>query len=272
MASAGSIPTRRAQRPTLALRRRLEKQLSAYAIVGFGLTAMPLPLSAQIIYTPSNIPLAHNGITSLDLDRDGIADFSFGNAVWAYSSRSYDALWIEGKQAGNGVGGVLLKNQSYITAMVLPPGAEVGPSASFVDSAPMVRIFGFQYGHYASGGWIPVEAGYLGLKFMISGEVHYGWALVKFPYPYGFNSGSVYGYAYESVPNQPIITGRVQDGNQSDAPANSTTASEFNRPSLGLLAAGARGVPFWRSKSGRNDLSQQPSRQSAGQMENGDAK
>ncbi|SRR5579862_4810477 len=244
-------PTRRS-RCTTPLNRKLERKLLGYVAAGVGLATAAAPAEAQIIYTPSNIPMAHSlygtaGVTQLDLNNDGVADFSFANFIYAASSRSFDDLSVSGKQAGNSVVGVLLKGQSNITAAVLPRGVEVGPSNSFIRGANMVGIFGSHYGHFASGGWIPVEAGYLGLKFVISGEVHYGWALVKFPYPYGFNSGSIYGYAYESTPNQSIVTGRVKDDDQPHARTNAAVQNELEKPSLGMLATGARGLPYWRA-------------------------
>ncbi len=244
-------PTKRS-RCTTPLNRKLERKLLGYVAAGVGLATAAAPAEAQIIYTPSNIPMAHSlygaaGVTQLDLNNDGVADFSFANFIYAASSRSFDDLSVSGKQAGNSVVGVLLKGQSNITAAVLPRGVEVGPSNSFIRGANMVGIFGSHYGHFASGGWLPVESGYLGLKFVISGEVHYGWALVKFPYPYGFNSGSIYGYAYESTPNQPIVTGRVKDDDQPLSRTNAAVQSEFTKPSLGMLATGALGLPYWRA-------------------------
>jgi len=245
----------KSSRSTTPLNQKLEKKLLGYIAAGAGL-AVAVPTQAQIVYTPSNIPLAHSlygiaGVTQLDLNNDGIADFTFASFIYAESSRSFDFLAIDGRQAGNSVVGVLLKGQSYITAAVLPRGVEVGPNNSFANGADMARIFGSHYGHFASGGWIPIEAGYLGLKFVISGAIHYGWVLVKFPYPYGFNSGSIYGYAYESTPNEPIITGKTTGDEQ----ANATVPDVLKKPSLGVLATGARGLPYWRGTNNSNEPS-----------------
>jgi hypothetical protein len=54
---------------------------------------------------------------------------------------------------------------------------------------------------------------YLGLKFVIDGEVHYGWArfsvTVEHHRQYDDVSGTLAGYAYETVPDKPIIAGQI---------------------------------------------------------------
>jgi hypothetical protein len=54
---------------------------------------------------------------------------------------------------------------------------------------------------------------YLGLKFVINGEVHYGWARlsVTLGHQRQFDdvSGTLTGYAYETVPEKPIIAGQI---------------------------------------------------------------
>ncbi len=55
-------------------------------------------------------------------------------------------------------------------------------------------------------------SGYLGLKFSIHGQFHYGWArlnvFTNWNAP-GFTA-ALLGYAYETIPNKPIITGKTK--------------------------------------------------------------
>lgn len=247
-------------RPTAPLNQKLEKKLFAYVAAGAGLATVTVPARGQIVYTPCNIRMAHSlygnyGITPLDLNNDGVADFSFQNFAYGTIGRSSEFLAIGARVNGNGIAGVQVEGQRNITAAVLPRGAEVGSSDNFVQGANMALVFGDTQGGYNSGGWLPIESGYLGLKFLINGEVHYGWALVKYPYPYGFLTASIYGYAYESTPNQPIITGKTNGDYQSGTQASITTPTDFKNPSLGLLATGARGLSFWRDVQGSTDTS-----------------
>jgi len=54
----------------------------------------------------------------------------------------------------------------------------------------------------------------LGLRFVVEGEVHYGWARLSVSLghhrQYEDVSGILTGYAYETVPNQPIVTGKTE--------------------------------------------------------------
>jgi hypothetical protein len=95
---------------------------------------------------------------------------------------------------------------------------------------------------------------FLGLRFVVSGKTYYGWAgfsIVKL----GFNGNREYlharlvGVAYEDVPNQPIRAGQLQDGT-----AMIEAAPDPQPATLGLLALGAPGLPFW----GRSAKAQQP--------------
>ena len=52
---------------------------------------------------------------------------------------------------------------------------------------------------------------YLGLKFLIKGKVHYGWASMNF-HIYNYHPDVVLtGYAYETTPNKAITTGKTKD-------------------------------------------------------------
>ena len=65
-----------------------------------------------------------------------------------------------------------------------------------------------------------------------NGEVHFGWARIYSET--GLQSAHLDGFAYESVPNRPIITG--------DMPGSETTpSSDLQRGTLGHLAIGAAG-------------------------------
>jgi len=112
----------------------------------------------------------------------------------------------------------------------------------------------FRYGSISgsSGAWADVTNRYLGLKFTIAGETHFGWARLSV----GNNlwqSGTVVltGYAYETIANKNIIEGHVA-GLSDSVPAATGRQSSARQPaSLGALAQGAGGLALWR----REDIS-----------------
>jgi hypothetical protein len=61
--------------------------------------------------------------------------------------------------------------------------------------------------------------------------------------------GTLTGYAYETIPNKPIIAGKTEGPDESSVDeANPATLNEptLQPSSLGLLAMGATGLPAWR--------------------------
>ena len=241
-------------RSTVRLGRHLEKHLAAYAAAATGavlLSAAP-SASAQIVYTPSNTPFALNHqnqgpvFTTLDLNNDGVPDFTFAMSSTAhfssigYTTRFKLYMKVVPDQPGNEV----VQGSVAPTASAVPAGVTIGPKEKFVAEGYMVHQVYSRSGHInqSSGTWQPVEFAYVGLKFLINGQVHYGWARVKFPYPYGYKYPSIYGYAYESTPNTPIVAGQTSG----TAPAPATVEVT---PSLGMLAAGAPAVNLWRGSS-----------------------
>jgi hypothetical protein len=89
------------------------------------------------------------------------------------------------------------------------------------------------YGLFVTGPWADVQNRYLGLKFKIKGESHYGWARLNVQLNGGPITGTLTGYAYETIPNKPIIAGKTHGKDEA---------------TLGHLATGASAIPAWRVK------------------------
>jgi hypothetical protein len=277
--------TKQPRHPLTTLTRKLEKNLLAYAVAGAGLVSIALPAEAQVIYTASNMPLAQPplyqgcAMTQVDINNDGVPDFQFTNCSIVRSasdsphlpmigrgssgSSSFD-LRVAPMQPSDAIIGTRLQGQYRVTAIALTLGAPVGPSAAFDSKGlDMARRAGGEQTHLTSGSWVNVQAAFLGLKFVISGETHYGWALVKFAYPgndqigglpttgHGFLTGSIYGYAYENTPDKPIVAGQTSGTSSENSylskvhPATNTKAAGGNA-GLGLLATGSIGLKSWR--------------------------
>jgi hypothetical protein len=144
-------------------------------------------------------------------------------------------------QAGNAV----VQGQQETTAAAVAAGKRIGPQQEFVSGDAYMSFNSFKsYGEkfaQQSGTWRNVEFAYVGLKIVINGQVHYGWARIKFPYVGAITYPTIYGYAYESTPNQPIDAGQTS--------GTSEEAAKTPAASLGMLAAGASGVNVWRGQN-----------------------
>jgi hypothetical protein len=236
------------------LPRNLEKHLLAYtAAAGAGLLSVAMPAEAEIVYTQSNTPITVNhGSINLDLNNDGIVDFTLHN-FFTNNSRggTYSVfLGIVPAQAANQIFSFV--SNGKVTAAALPDGVQVGPKGRFQSNSKGLNLFGYnnRAGGSYGGDWGKVEYAYIGLKFMIGSEVHFGWARVKYDAPGDHNLPSIYGYAYETVANQPIVTGKTLGGATDKRPLRSDAAKNPRTApvSLGLLAAGAPGIDVWRKK------------------------
>jgi hypothetical protein len=229
-----------------SLQRDLEKKLIAYATASVSLLAITLPAEAEIVYTPANIPITEqNGVlTQLDLNNDGTPDFAFSNFSYRSSRFGTFFLKVSPDQAPNEIWGIDTKGQKKVTAAALPEGASVGSNGNFKSDPGglfmALTIDGFS-GTTVSGSWTNVETAFLGLKFVINSEVHYGWARVKFVSPGKFKTASISGYAYETTPNTPIVTGQTS-GTAGDR-------TDRAHSDLGMLAAGASGLLALRGKT-----------------------
>jgi len=92
---------------------------------------------------------------------------------------------------------------------------------------------------HEDGPWANAAGRYLGLSFGSGAARHYGWARlsVHVDKQNAEIRAVLTGYAYETVPNKPIITGKTKGPD----------VITVQPASLGHLAAGASAFPAWRS-------------------------
>ena len=243
-------------RPLSNLSESITHRLNAYALAagaaGIGMLASAQPAGAKIVYTPANIPIVqNNGFVELDLNHDGIKDFQFYNSYYVERGKrppegfTAFALTVEPAQASNRVRSV--ESNRVACAAHLLKGKKVGPHSPFQpgrSSLPMDEGAGDYTSFHAFGPWLKAKQGFLGLKFVIKGKVHFGWAHIKFA---GETSPTITGYAYETIPNKPIVTGQTKEADEGvgDEPVSSS-APPIQTPTLGMLAMGAPGLSVWR--------------------------
>jgi hypothetical protein len=215
----------------------LEKSLAAYmaaaAAAGVSLLALAPFAEAKIVYTQAHELISRS--TPLDLNHDGTVDFSFlqrssgswtaGGVRLAVSAKSpANRIWGRGSVSGYQGKGVF--------ADALRPGFRVGSNKSHLQRSNglMAVFFAGNYISDTLGQWLYTKNRYLGLKFTIGGQVHYGWArlTVSMNSPFKVDA-TLTGYAYETIPNKPIITGKTKGPD----------VITLEPGSLGALAAGA---------------------------------
>jgi hypothetical protein len=224
---------------------------AAAAAAGVGLLALSQSAEAKIVFTPSNIPIPENaGLIQLDINHDGIPDFAFSAVSYFGSARAAarpplgaysDRLTLIPDQAGNEVGAIT-SSKGFQCAAKLPAKVAVGPGRDFKSNLLMMFQVAGDYTNQFSAHcpWVDCKSGFLGLKFVVNGETHYGWARIS-----QTGGPSIRGYAYETVPNQPILTGATTG--PADAAVSHPPVLPVPQPaSLSLLANGVAGLMIWR--------------------------
>jgi hypothetical protein len=205
---------------------------------GVSLLALASPAEGKIVYTHAHKKLPIHKHFFLDVNHDRINDFRFDLAP-----RSENWLWQARELQGNELSTFRTRTRysTFPCARALPKGVKVGPNSPFkaLPSSATMAAAASSFANHCS--WQNVGGGqaYLALKVSINGKIHFGWA--RFGDVYinaGGASATLTGYAYETVPNKPIITGRTKGPD----------VITLEPGSLGRLAQGSRGLAAWRRK------------------------
>ena len=173
-------------------------------------------LSAYALAASAGYQQGQNYQIALDLNHDGINDFSLNNYLSIFA---VDVLSVSPNNQGNSAMG------TFLFASCLPPGFIIGRLGNF---EPNKKRLLDASSSGVLGQWKNATNRYLGLKFLIAGKIHYGWARLTVQSPH-FIVATLTGYAYETIPNKPIIAGKTKGPD----------AISAEHGSLGALAAGA---------------------------------
>ncbi len=258
-------------RKTFKISESLNRHLTTYAQVaaaaGVSVLALAGASEAEVVYTETSQVTHASFPLYIDLNHDGVNDFMLRATYYAGTSGVDVGLDASGIGENLVAGRHLRTSGGYFfsAASALHAGAGIGPEGHFSVRSPTMaeehfpRI-GNQYSD--AGPWAGKGKGvrnrYLGLKFVVGGEVHYGWA--RLSVTLGHNRqlddvvGTLTGYAYETVPDKPIIAGRITGP---DVITVAPETGEITPPApliapasapatLGALANGAITLDLWR--------------------------
>ena len=239
--------------------RALSRHINSYAIgaTAAGVSALALaPLAqAKVVYTPVQVNLVGpHSFYQIDLNHDGIVDFSLSNAVTITTDQFFWQLLL-GIPVGNAALGTFVGHGFPIDARAMNSGSKIGPGGAFYQSRGMLAsVYYGGGGLNVQGNWADVSNRYLGVRFQINGETHFGW--VRLNVQINTTKLTVFsrvtGYAYETTPNQAIDAGETHDdvevrGSSFSSPsAASKDTTGVHSSMLGALALGSDGIAIWR--------------------------
>jgi hypothetical protein len=229
----------------------LQRQLNLYALAGAaGASGLLWPASAQaeIVYTAANQGIFDNHSYVLDLTNSGNADFTIHNRSMSSTSGHWASLYVTGAPGNTVEGnGRHFRLRSFFEAADLQAGALIPAKVPSKNEAMLAfHCSGFLSCSASSvngGNWFGATSLYLGLKFVVQGQTHYGWARLSVHFSYPRLTAILTGYAYETLPNTPIFAGGVEPSQSGIAPLKTRTR---RGPTLGALALGSQGRWLWR--------------------------
>ncbi len=235
------------------------KKLKKYAGIAAGIAISPTAFGQVLVtdLTPDvtiNLP----GNYPLDLDTNTVTDFLINvrTTTWQstlattyYNSATLVAV---GTTAGsnsikayNFYNTPLMVSQAF--ARGLSYGATIGPSStanSFWTSAPVGTSMGIKNlagvanirSSTMQGGQFLGADRYLGVRFQIGANTHYGW--VRISATAGANAFTIKSYAYEATPDTPINAGFLTSSSTSPLEEHIVLSSENNNVIIDL-----KGIP-----------------------------
>ncbi|MGC1373362.1 MAG: hypothetical protein WA824_14600, partial [Candidatus Sulfotelmatobacter sp.] len=203
----------------------IQQHLSTYALAagaaGVGLLAMAQPSFAEVVYTPADVTIGRNGIYSLDVNQDGTTDFILMETVSHPRSgpSSRQTLWLKSRP-GNGANcASTFCASSFMYPAPLDFGTKIpahnrGWVGGDREMALEERFSGNSY-LFGTWGYYPIKGEYLGLRFEINGETHFGWARLSVQFRSGSSKERTWelhlsGFAYETIAGKGIHAGQTE--------------------------------------------------------------
>lgn len=183
----------------------LSKKLASYGALTAAIAGVAEAQGQSVIYTDITPDFSGGMGTEyfLDLDNNGTPDFRF-HANSGYYGYYGGNLYLQPLTASNEALGSLGSVGSYAYPFALDNGAVISANAagSWLNNSYMSLNYGG-----ADGNFINVTDKYVGLRFNINGNTHYGWVRIDVGLT-GGDPWTVKDYAYADTPNIGIIAGQ----------------------------------------------------------------
>lgn len=184
----------------------------AAVLVGIGIMAFPGQAHARVIFTPAHVVIGNGGVDSysFDMDGDGFNDYTIRQFIFTFQCDAQGdraTFWLiqtldfpETSVAGTDT-----------SAAALSSGVRVDASLTFGVGGGVSTMASYWKGSQCedeTGNWDNVANHFLGLRFQIGGETHYGWARLSVQHvPNSGFTATLTGWAYQTVANRGLVTG-----------------------------------------------------------------
>ncbi|MBK9457462.1 MAG: T9SS type A sorting domain-containing protein [Bacteroidetes bacterium] len=191
---------------------QLSNKLKAYSTMAMALTAGQAGLNAGVVYTDiDDVNIGVGDFFDIDINGDGILDFHFeanaianGSATWSFGSVFGNATSVSVGNPDNQLLGYVGYYYNYASALnYMDSIGPAGPwlsNPSYGNSAVLASNF---YDVATYGAFPGAGAKFLGYKFTIDGNIHFGWMrIIAEIEPLTI---TITEYAYDDMPRTPIL-------------------------------------------------------------------
>jgi|GEM_PF-6472013 hypothetical protein len=187
---------------TAPVNSKLDKALVAY-MAAAAAAMFTASAQAKVVYTPANSQTSFGSIP-IDLNNDGVVNFTISILGGSFHS---ELTVVKPQVAGNAV---LAAAKGGVAAGFF--GVAVGRGEKFLSHSfyssgrglPMAVAGMYDGSSWFNGAFANATNRYIGMKFLINGTVHYGWARVNLSNYLKGGALQVTGYAYETTPQTNI--------------------------------------------------------------------
>lgn len=203
---------------------KIENKLKSYAAVAAS-TLVAGVANGQVVYTDVNPDQTFTlgGGYVLDVDNNTVTDFTFQVGTSYVTSGTINvnvkAGMINGPASNEVIGQTQnVGGQTLFLADTLLTGDNISTAANWLSVGatagwPVLLGGQMKIGVFPEGGagnFLDVTDKYVGLKFQIGADVHYGWA--RFDVSADGLTYTIKDYAYESLKETPIEAGKTTSG------------------------------------------------------------
>jgi hypothetical protein len=238
-------PTLRRPKASPVLSDSLHRRLNAYALAasaaGVGALALVPKVEGKVIYTPVHLTVVPGQPVTIALPGEFNLNQYSRSGGHTLSVCQYMGEGICNFSAGTNAVKTTNADGGRQYAAAMHAGVSIRPGQRFRDKRVVLGVADGQSSGSARwvGEWFNegdgVKDRYLGLRFKINGKMHFGWARITVDAMNGhWFTATLTGYAYETIPNKPIIAGDKKGTDEA------TFLPQTETSSLGTLARGRR--------------------------------
>ncbi|MGL5890012.1 MAG: T9SS type A sorting domain-containing protein [Bacteroidia bacterium] len=206
-------------------------KLKAYSALAGAVTATAGALDAQIVYrdiTPDFI-VTDTTQYRLDMDLNGTIDFTFqtlDTTITAYAVPAQLAIANCELPPASGIAGYVYQTYPFVDTLATGDFIDVGSSWNPQYANYGAHLLGaYAIGFGAFGEWLAASDKYMGARFVINSQIHYGW--VRLSVSANADTITVKDLAYNQNPNLGIGAGLTVGVNE-NTPVSPVSVHTFD--------------------------------------------